>query len=85
MRIHNVFHVSLLKKYVPNLNHVIDWNVIQLEHEEDLWVVPVCILDRKVKVLKNKAIDLVDVQWMWEHKESMREACLQIFVDFEEN
>jgi hypothetical protein len=28
MRIHNVFHVSLLKKYVPDPNHVIDWNVI---------------------------------------------------------
>ena len=26
--IHNVFHVSLLKKYVPNDNNVIDWNLI---------------------------------------------------------
>jgi hypothetical protein len=25
---HNVFHVSLLKKYIPDANHVIDWNVI---------------------------------------------------------
>jgi len=28
IRIHNVFHVSLLKKYVPNNNHVIDCTVI---------------------------------------------------------
>jgi hypothetical protein len=28
MTIHNVFHVSLLQKYIPNANHVIDWNVI---------------------------------------------------------
>jgi hypothetical protein len=28
MRVHNVFHVSLLKKYVPDPNHVIDWTVI---------------------------------------------------------
>jgi hypothetical protein len=33
MRIHNVLHVYLLKKYVPDPNHVIDWNVIQVEHE----------------------------------------------------
>jgi hypothetical protein len=33
MSIHNVFHVSLLKKYVPDANHVIDWNVIQVEQE----------------------------------------------------
>ena len=26
--IHNVLHVSFLKKYIPNSNHVIDWNVI---------------------------------------------------------
>ena len=24
MNIHNVFHVSLLKKYIPDANHVID-------------------------------------------------------------
>jgi hypothetical protein len=31
--IHNVFHVSFLKKYVPNVNQIIDWNVIQVEPE----------------------------------------------------
>jgi hypothetical protein len=55
MIIHNVFHVSLLKKYVPNPNHVIDWTVIQVEHEGDFRVEPVCILDRKVKVLKEQS------------------------------
>jgi hypothetical protein len=33
MCIHVVFHVSLLKKYVPNDSHVIDWNVIQMEKD----------------------------------------------------
>jgi len=28
MIIHNVFYVSLLKKYIPDASHVIDWNVI---------------------------------------------------------
>ena len=27
MRVHNSFHVSLLKKYVSDPNHIIDWNV----------------------------------------------------------
>jgi hypothetical protein len=36
MRIHNVFHVSLSKNHVPDTNHVIDWNMIQVEHEGDL-------------------------------------------------
>ena len=30
-RAHNVFHVYLLNKYVHDLNHVIDWDVIQME------------------------------------------------------
>jgi hypothetical protein len=33
--IHNFFHLSLLKRYIPNVNHIIDWNVIQVEPEGD--------------------------------------------------
>jgi hypothetical protein len=51
MTVHNVFHVSLLKKYIPDPNHVIDWNVIQVEQEGVLQVHPVRILDRKRKQL----------------------------------
>jgi hypothetical protein len=44
-------------------------------------------------VLENKSILLVKVQWTcydpedaaWEHEETMREECSQIFVNFEEN
>jgi hypothetical protein len=28
MRAYNVFHVSLLNKYVTNPNHIIDWTMI---------------------------------------------------------
>ena len=31
MNVHNLFHVSLIKKYVHDLNHVIDWHFIQVE------------------------------------------------------
>jgi hypothetical protein len=51
MTIHNVFHVSLLKKYIPDANHVIDWNVIQVEPKGVLHMHPVCILDKKNKQL----------------------------------
>jgi hypothetical protein len=51
MRICNVFHVSLLKKYVPDPNHVISWIVIQVEHEGDFYVELVHTLDHKFKVL----------------------------------
>jgi hypothetical protein len=51
MSIHNIFHVSLLKKYIPDANHVIDWNVIQVEQEGTFRVHLVRILDQKIKQL----------------------------------
>jgi hypothetical protein len=53
MSVHNVFYVSLLKKYIHVINHVIDWNVIQVEQEGSFHVHPVRILDRKIKQLRN--------------------------------
>jgi hypothetical protein len=80
-RIHNVFHVSLLKKYVSNINRVLDWTVIYVEHKGDFWVEPMCIWDQKFKVLRNKSIGLVKIQWTcydpkdttWENDETMWE------------
>jgi hypothetical protein len=53
MNVHNVFHVSLLKKYVHYPNHVIDWHLIQVEIEGDFQVQPVWVLDIKVKMIRN--------------------------------
>jgi hypothetical protein len=36
MNVHNVFHVSLLKKYVHDPNHVMELNLIQNELEGDI-------------------------------------------------
>jgi hypothetical protein len=51
MNVHNVFHVSLLKKCVHDHNHVIDWNLIQVESKGYFQVQLVHTLDKKVKVL----------------------------------
>jgi hypothetical protein len=59
MNVHNVFHVSFLKKYILDPNHVIDWNVIQVEQEGVLQVHPMHILDQKRKKLQNRAIGFV--------------------------
>jgi hypothetical protein len=91
MTVHNVFHVSLLKKYVLDANHVIDWNVIQVEPEGVLQVHPMCILNRKRKQLQNLAIELVKVQWTWynpedvtwEHEDAMCAEYPHLFENFE--
>ena len=47
-RAHIVFHVSLLKKYVYDPNHVINRDVIQVEPKGEFQTEPLHILDRKV-------------------------------------
>jgi hypothetical protein len=46
---------------MPDANHVIDWNAIQVEKEGAFQVRPVCILDWKIKQLQNRAIGIVKV------------------------
>jgi hypothetical protein len=59
--IHNVFHVSLPNKYITDANHVIDWNVIQVEQGSASQVHLVRILDWKIKQLWNQSIGLEKV------------------------
>ena len=61
-RAHNVFHVSLLKRYVHDPNHVINWDVIQVKTEGEFRTEPMHILDRKVTMLRKRAIGQVKVQ-----------------------
>jgi hypothetical protein len=61
MNVHNVFHVSLLKKYVHDPNHVMELNLIQNELEGDIQIQPMHILDRKFRVLQNRVIEMVKV------------------------
>jgi hypothetical protein len=80
----------LLKKYIPDAKHVIDWNVIHMEQESYFQVHLVHIMDQKIKHLWNPTIDLVNVQWMWcdpedatwEHEVVIREEYLHLFEDF---
>ncbi|XP_073137036.1 uncharacterized protein [Henckelia pumila] len=54
--IHDMFHVSLLRRYVADESHVLHPYEVRLG--EDLTYVekPICILDRKSKILRNKTI-----------------------------
>ena len=65
IKIHNVFHISILKKYVHDATHVIDWNVIQVEPEGDFSVELDCILDKMEMFLWNHTIGKVKVQWKY--------------------
>ena len=61
--VHNVFHVSILRKYVPDPQHVIDFQTIEVQEDVSYEEMPTSILERKEKILKNRSIPLVKVQW----------------------
>ena len=44
---HSVFHISILKNYVHNAIHVIDWDFIQVEPEGDFQVEQDCTVDKR--------------------------------------
>ena len=60
-RIHIVFHVSQLRKYVGDSSHVLQIEDLELADDLSYQERPVQILDYKVKVLRNREILLVKV------------------------
>ena len=59
VRVHNVFHASLLNKYVYDTKHVIDWSLLQVELEWEFSPKPLHILDkREVQSWKRTVVQL---------------------------
>ena len=79
-RIHDVFHVSMLRKYIPDPSHVLTEQPVEIQENLTYEEEPVQILDRREQVLRNKTIPLVKVLWrshtveeaIWEHEEQMK-------------
>ena len=84
---HNVFHVSMLRRYVYDKSHIINFGDIVLKENATYKERPARILDRRVKQLQTKEIALVKLQWnhhdeneaSWELKSEIQEkpACVQ--------
>ena len=49
--VHEVFHVSMLRKYTPDPAHVVDWGEIEVDRDGTFEEGPVCIMDSWDKVL----------------------------------
>ena len=78
--VHEVFYVSMLRKYTPDPAHVVDWGQIEVDTNGTFEEGPVCILDCRDQVLRRKTVRLVMVLWWhygveefkWERKDTMR-------------
>ncbi|XP_020966165.1 uncharacterized protein LOC110266243 [Arachis ipaensis] len=78
--LHDVFHVSQLRKYTPDASHVLEPESVQLREDLTLPVTPVKIDDTSFKKLRGKEVSLVKVAWSrasveeytWELESEMR-------------
>ena len=87
--VHEVFHVSMLRKYNPDPAHVVDWGQIEVDTDETFEEGPVCILDSRDQVLRCKTVRLVRVLWRlygveestWEREDTMQATYPFLFRD----
>ena len=73
--VHNVFHVSMLKKYIADSSHVLQYEPLELQPDVTYVERPSQIIDTKEQVLRTRTIHWVKVQW--EHH-SPREATWEL-------
>ncbi|XP_021736152.1 uncharacterized protein LOC110702705 [Chenopodium quinoa] len=87
-RVHNVFHVSQIGKYVPDVAHVLEPETMELDESLTYEERPVRILDSKVKSTRNKDVKIVKVLWSnhkveeatWEAEEEMGKKYPNLFM-----
>ncbi|XP_038887067.1 uncharacterized protein LOC120077241 [Benincasa hispida] len=86
-RIHDIFHVSMLRKYMPDPIHILATRPVQLKKDLSYEEEAIKILDRKDQVFRIKTIPLVKVLWRnrgieeatWEPEKQMRKRYPQLF------
>ena len=85
--IHDVFHVSMLKKYEPDPSHILEWSELELEADASYGEKPIRVIDTREKILRGKTIRLVRVLWnnfgseesTWEREDEMSEKHPELF------
>ncbi|GAV78866.1 hypothetical protein CFOL_v3_22331 [Cephalotus follicularis] len=60
---HDVFHISMLRRYIPDPSHVLDYDTVLVQDDLSFEELPMRILDRKMQTLRNRTISMVKVQW----------------------
>ena len=87
--VHEVFHVSMLRRYTSDPAHVVDWGEIEVDTDGTFEEGPVCIMDSRDQVLQCKTVRLVKVLWRhhgveestWEREDTMRATYPFLFRD----
>ncbi|XP_048493122.2 uncharacterized protein LOC125493682 [Beta vulgaris subsp. vulgaris] len=88
-RVHNVFHISQLRQYIPDKSHVLQPETVQINENLSYEERPIKILDSKVRSTRNKDVKIVKVLWSnqkyeeatWEAEADMRKKYPELFAE----
>ncbi|XP_037494562.1 uncharacterized protein LOC119370451 [Jatropha curcas] len=80
--VHPVFHVSMLRKYVPDPSHVLEPQEIQVGEDLTYEEIPISILDFQIHKLRPKEIPMVKVLW---RNHSMEECTWEVAAEMQRN
>ena len=86
LKVHNVFHVSLLKKYVPDPSHILDDDHLITSVDGTFDIYPEAILQSRIRTLRNRSLNEYLIKWSsysiedatWEREDVL----LQNYPDF---
>ena len=70
-RIHDIFHVSMLRKYILDQSHILEAPLNELNEDLSFKVQSMGIVDQRMKELRNKVISMVKVLWRSDIVEKM--------------
>ncbi|XP_021717438.1 uncharacterized protein LOC110685248 [Chenopodium quinoa] len=86
-KVHDVFHVSQLRRYIPDKSHALQPETIEIDQSLTYEERPVKILDSKVCSTRNKEVKIIKVLWSnqeyeeatWEAEDEMKKKYPELF------
>src|SRR5262249_17496635 len=86
--VHPVFHISMLRKYIPDPSHKLQAPYIKITKYLRYEEIPIAIVDKQIRKLRHKEIPMIKVQWQnhgvkectWEIEQTMKAKYPQLFT-----
>ena len=79
-KVHNVFHVSMLRKCLSALDQLVELQPLQVEKDLSYAEHPIKVLDVQTRRLRNRTLTFLKIQWS---RHSEREATWELKSEME--
>ena len=63
-KLHDVFHISMLRKYIPDETHVIKYDTPEIQVDLSFEEKPIRIVEFKEHNLRKRIVPMVKIQWL---------------------